>query len=389
MNERSAMAEVLKELGSAVGPTSESLTLPPVLFTSADIYECEKHAIFEREWLCVGREAWVPNKGDYFTTNYVDEPLIVVRTQTGEIKCLSAVCQHRGMLVAEGSGNCRFFKCPYHSWVYSLDGGLAGAPAMDKTPGFDRTGIALPSLLTETWHGFIFVNFDPNAELLGPRLKKWEQDVEHFDLASAAEPQHDRFSKLPWNWKVMFENTNDGYHANRLHKGPLHDIAPSHLVSWGEWDESDVAYVRYTQMTHMDGSFNPTLNVLLSVFPKLTEQERQRMTIVNIPPTFWLALTPDQAFYFCIHPDGPKQVWIDQGRLYTPSALADPLFSDKVDIYSHSQQHMNDQDRYVDTLQQRGLASRFANRSRLSWQEESQARFARWLVKRYRQSVGA
>jgi phenylpropionate dioxygenase-like ring-hydroxylating dioxygenase large terminal subunit len=31
---------------------------------------------------------------------------------------------------------------------------------------------------------------------------------------------------MAWNWKVMFENNNDGYHASKLHHGPLHDFMP-------------------------------------------------------------------------------------------------------------------------------------------------------------------
>ena len=33
---------------------------------------------------------------------------------------------------------------------------------------------------------------------------------------------------LPWNWKVMFENFNDGYHANRLHQY-VQDFCPSNM----------------------------------------------------------------------------------------------------------------------------------------------------------------
>ena len=51
---------------------------------------------------------------------------------------MSAVCQHRAMLVAEGAGNTRGFVCPYHHWVYSLDGALVNAPAMERTCDFDR-----------------------------------------------------------------------------------------------------------------------------------------------------------------------------------------------------------------------------------------------------------
>ena len=40
------------------------------------------------------------------------------------IGAMSAVCQHRAMLVAEGRGNRpALFVCPYHLWTYALDVG--------------------------------------------------------------------------------------------------------------------------------------------------------------------------------------------------------------------------------------------------------------------------
>ena len=87
-------------------------TLPPACYTDPAFYEFEKQAIFYREWLCVGREAWVRNPGDYFATSHADEPIIVVRNRAGVVKAMSAVCQHRAILVADGHGKARSFRCP-------------------------------------------------------------------------------------------------------------------------------------------------------------------------------------------------------------------------------------------------------------------------------------
>ena len=111
-------------LESSVLPLEDAETLPPECYTDRDFYELEKQALFNHEWLCVGRESDIPDAGDFFTTHIVDEPIIVVRNKSGNIKALSAVCQHRAMLVAEGKGNKRAFRCPYHHWTYSLDGDL-------------------------------------------------------------------------------------------------------------------------------------------------------------------------------------------------------------------------------------------------------------------------
>ena len=74
------------------------------------------------------------------------------------------------MQVCDGQGNASTFKCPYHHWNYGLDGRLLGAPAMERTEGFDKKDFPLPSLRVELWQGFVFVNLDPDAAPLAPTL---------------------------------------------------------------------------------------------------------------------------------------------------------------------------------------------------------------------------
>ena len=149
-------------------------TLPPACYVDAGFYEFEKEAVFNHEWLCVGRESWVMTPGDYFTTSIIGEPIVVARTRKNELVAMSSVCQHRAMLVAEGHGNTRGFVCPYHHWTYTLDGKLVNAPAMEQTCGFDKTKVALPRFKVEVWLGFVFINFDLDAAPLAPRLTEIE-----------------------------------------------------------------------------------------------------------------------------------------------------------------------------------------------------------------------
>ena len=85
---------------------------------------------------------------------------------------------------------------------------------MNRTCGFDREDKALPKLKTELWQGFLFVNFDADAPPLAPRLGTVEAAIANYDLAAAEGPRPAAPGRFPWNWKVMFENNNDGYHAS-------------------------------------------------------------------------------------------------------------------------------------------------------------------------------
>ena len=370
-------------LDSSVLGLADAESLPPACYVDRDFYEFEKAAVFDQEWLCVGREAWVPEAGDYFTSSVVGEPMVVCRTRKGELKAMSSVCQHRAMLVAEGKGNTRGFVCPYHHWVYGLDGRLVNAPAMERTCDFDKKTVRLPEFKVETWLGFIFINFDPEAAPLAPRLAKVAQAIAGYDLANAEEATT-MTGQFAWNWKVMFENNNDGYHASKLHQGPLHDFVPSELATFPESDPSDAGFLRFNATLHPDASFNPTQRAVLPVFPKLTETDRGRMTFANVPPTLSLVLSSDTAIFLILRATGPETMEQDTGVLVAPGASSDPSFPHRLEMIMTSAGKIIAQDMHVDSLVQVGLRSRFAPRGRYSWQEGAQGQFNHWLVPRYR-----
>lgn len=372
-----------ESLDSSVKSIEEAETLPPECYTDASFYEFEKEAVFNHEWLCVGRESWVPNPGDYFTSSIVGEPLLVTRTRSGELRAMSSVCQHRGMLVAEGRGNARGFVCPYHHWTYDLEGKLVNAPAMSKTCDFDKGAHSLPRIRTETWQGFVFINFDEAAPPLAPRLAAVDQVLERYELAGAEDHPPEEPGKYAWNWKVMFENNNDGYHANKLHQGPLHDFVPSSLARFPELPEDTAGYFRWNGTRHADASFNVTQKALLPIFPNLTDEDRNQMVFANIPPTLSLVLTADMVIYLILRADGPESLEMDTGLLLAPDASKDPAFRHKMAVNMAGAEEIMAQDWHVDELVQVGLRSRFAPRGRYSWQEGAQHDFNNWLVPRY------
>ncbi|MBI1197970.1 MAG: Rieske 2Fe-2S domain-containing protein [Phenylobacterium sp.] len=372
-------------LGASAVELDRAETLPPACYTDAAFYEFEKEALFNHEWLCVGREDWVKEPGDYFTTHIVGEPIVVARARDGVVRAMSSVCQHRAMLVAEGKGNARGFVCPYHHWVYGLDGRLVNAPAMERTCDFDKKKIRLPEFKVENWLGFLFVNFDPAAPPLAPRLAHVAEAVAGYDLANA-ESATTMTGQFAWNWKVMFENNNDGYHASKLHQGPLHDFVPSELATFPDSDPADAGFLRFNGTLHPDASFNPTQRAVLPVFPKLTEADRGRMTFANVPPTLSLVMTSDVVIYLILRATGPETMEQDTGILVAPGATQDPAFEHRLEMIMTSAGKIIAQDMHVDELVQVGLRSRFAPRGRYSWQEGAQGQFNHWLVKRYRET---
>ena len=116
----------------------QALSMPPEFYTSEEFFEVEQTQLFHGEWVCLGRTEQIPKVGDYFATELLNEPLIVVRTKLEEIKILSNVCRHRGTVLVEGTGNTNNFICPYHAWSYSLYGHLRRAPLIKDRNDFDQ-----------------------------------------------------------------------------------------------------------------------------------------------------------------------------------------------------------------------------------------------------------
>ena len=377
-------SEFLASLDNSTVDVASAVTFPSKCYTSPEFFEFEQRTIFNSEWLCVGLNSRIPNVGDYFSTTVNNEAIIIARDKAGEIHSFSSVCQHRGMQIVDDTGHCGKFTCPYHQWVYGLDGRLLGAPAMERTKDFDKKDWGLPNLKVELWKGFIFVNFDHNAPALASTLVRYEPFLEHYELETAVCPGTFTLTGLPWNWKVMFENFNDGYHANRLHH-TIQDFCPSNLAAFPvSWDNDSNVIFRTNGYTHIDGGFNATTKALMPIFPKLTEEERWRSTFALIPPTLCFGTAPDQAFFFIVRPTSVNTIDVEIGYLFHPTAFENPMFDHLLKMSDAGVQVFVKQDQDATTKVQRGLHSRFAARGRYSWQEESHIQFNNWLVKRYR-----
>ncbi len=387
MTDQTASSSLPSHLADAVADSivdvSKAKTLPPEMYTSPEVLAVEVDRIFGHDWLCVGRADRIPEVGDWFTVTIGDEPIVIVRDKQEDVRAHSAVCQHRAMQVCDGTGNSSTFKCPYHHWIYGLDGRLLGSPAMEKTDDFDKADFGLPSLLVEEWQGFVFVNFDLDAEPLGPTLTDYLPYIERHNVAETVCPGTFTIPDLPWNWKVMFENFNDGYHANRLHQF-VQDFCPSSMSGFPiDASEHSNVIFRTAGYTHIDGGFNATHRAIMPIFPELTEEDRMRSTFALVPPMLCFGTAPDQCFFFIVHPKGPEMIDLEIGYLFHPSALEDPLFAEKLELSDTGVQVFVKQDQDATTKVQRGLRSRYAPRGRYSWQEESHVQFNRWLARRY------
>jgi len=194
------------------------------VFTDPAILEAEKQGVFDQSWIYAGHESEIPEPGDFRARDVAGRPLILARGSDGQVRALLNTCTHRGSLVCrQTSGNTKSFQCPYHAWTFSNQGELIGVPGEDAYgTGFDRQELGLATApRMESYRGFIFVSFNPYVDdlvdyLAGAREYLdliCDQSEVGMEIVSGTQAYCMRA-----NWKLLVENSIDGYHAPITHQ---------------------------------------------------------------------------------------------------------------------------------------------------------------------------
>ena len=112
------------EIAAVRKPYRAASLLPGRAYHDPAIHEFERREWFRHDWV-VGRSRGGRRRGPgtYFLATVDDEPLIVVRGRDEVLRAFYNVCRHRGTaVVEEPCGKAVRFQCPYHAWIYDLDG---------------------------------------------------------------------------------------------------------------------------------------------------------------------------------------------------------------------------------------------------------------------------
>lgn len=194
------------------------------VFTDTDIMALEQRRVFGQSWIYAGHESEIPQPGDFVSRDVVGRPVILARGEDGVVRVLLNTCTHRGALVClEKRGNCKTFQCYYHAWTFNNQGDLIGIPGGERySSAFDRKamGLATPPR-TAIYRGFIFISFKPDIEGLVEYLADakdyldlvCDQSEVGMEVVGGTQAYSMRA-----NWKLLVENSMDGYHAPTTHR---------------------------------------------------------------------------------------------------------------------------------------------------------------------------
>lgn len=405
-NMKPAIQAIFDRLPDLPGHEAAAPMLPRECYTSPEFFEFERNAVFSCSWICIGHQDQIPKTGDYLTPVVAGEQLIVVRLEDGTVHAMSAVCRHRGQLVAcEPGTGARNFTCPLHFWTYDLRGQFLGATRMGGPEEIEklRKRAKLPSVRTEVWHGFVFVNLDTNARPLAPSLAKLEPfwaNYEDADLVVVPPKMSD--TPLPWNWKIHYENFTDAYHPEFVHR-KTHDFAPSNHpdggVQFTDMTREDNAIVRSVPLLSPDGGMMDAGWGPNPAFPPITllaPEQRKRLTFAMVPPSLTLVFSPNAIAYQHITATAADKTYASNDRvtaggwLIPKSTRALPDFDRRAGLILEGAKKIWAQDVPVNHGVQAGKHSRFmpdVPEEGFGPLERTLLQFNAWLLRVYREGA--
>lgn len=366
------MKDAVEELRDAIDVSFEhARAMPPSVYTSQTFLKQELECLFAKDWFCVGRSSTLANPGDYTTVDLADQPIVVLRDNSGSLRAMSNVCLHRMSTLLEGRGTTGSIVCPYHAWTYNLDGSLRGAPAMTLNKGFCKDSYQLPSIRCEEWQGWVFVTLNPDAAPVAEKLKSLDALIGDFEMEAY---QETFFETHVWdtNWKVLAENFMESYHLPVCHANTVGGLSKLEEMVC---PEGEPAYNYHTILK------DDTLQIALA-HPdntRLKGEMRRTTFLLSIYPGLMITLTPGYFWYLSLHPQGVGQVRIAYGGGMSPDYVNDPDAQKHFTDVKELLDRVNEEDRGCTEKVYRGLCSTVATPGHLSHLERPNYDFARYI----------
>ncbi|MDQ0321035.1 phenylpropionate dioxygenase-like ring-hydroxylating dioxygenase large terminal subunit [Pararhizobium capsulatum DSM 1112] len=294
--------------------------LPGWCYHSNALLELEKQHVFREYWQIACHVSDIPEPGNYIAMDVVGERALILRGQDGSVRGFHNICRHRGSrLVADDKGTCRnALVCPFHGWVYNLDGTLRGAARPRSFPPLDRQEFGLVPLETEIWMGFVFIRFAKGPQpSVAEQMQPFAEELGQYSTETMV-PAGSIWTQIsPVNWKSVRDVDNEGYHVAMAHPA-LQDLYGSTY-----YDEPFVG-----GLCRSFASYNPhagrrwSVRNYVAVAPEAThlpESLRKAWIYYGLFPNAVIAVTPETVQFYQEFPLSTGQTLL-RGGVYRHAA---------------------------------------------------------------------
>ncbi|HEY4969051.1 MAG TPA: aromatic ring-hydroxylating dioxygenase subunit alpha [Steroidobacteraceae bacterium] len=361
--------------------------LPADAYFDPRQYERELQRIWYRNWVYVGRSSDLSRARGFRTFEIGDQRILLVRDEQRVLQGFYNTCRHRGAALCrepEGMLRAGTIVCPYHAWVYNLQGDLLRTSSKAHASGFDVADFPLYRISVKEWNGFIFVALNDRPP---PFEKLFDLPLNRLDAWPLEElvVGHVLTKTMQSNWKIFWENYNECLHCPGVHP-QLSQLVP--IYGRGLLEERDDPQWRAhaadpnpkfkgglrsgAETWSLDGKTTG------AAFPGLSDADRKAgyIYMTGLPSVFLVGHV-DYVRVVRLLPLGPELTELRVEYLFSPQTLADPQF-DLRNVVDFTNRVMTE-DAQVCELNQLGLRARAHIRGVVMPEEYVVRQFHEWL----------
>lgn len=354
-------------LERVLAPTlGASRTLPAEAYLSEDVLRWEVEHFFGAGWVCAGRADDLASPGDQKAVRIGDQGILIVRDEGGRLNAFANTCRHRGHELLEPGVtiNLRAIKCPYHAWVYGLDGTLNGAPRFGDVPGFDKAEYPLIAARVAEWHGWVFVNASGDAPGLDEYVGNLNELIAPWELDRMfVGASHDYV--IHANWKTITENYHECYHCPSIHPA-LCAVTPTdsgeNFSHEGMWVGGSMELKDFAETMSITGESGGVH------IRGLSDRQAREVYYFGLFPNLLISLHPDYVMAHRFEPLGPTETKVECQWLFPREAKERVDFSP--DYASEFWDITNREDWLACESVTRGLASSGFRQGPFAWGED-------------------
>jgi len=213
---------------------SKAKTIDVAVYTSPQAFEEMKEKIFSCSWQFIGSDDRIQENGSchpfILLENYLNEPLLLTKDETGKINCLSNVCTHRGNILIYEPCHTANLHCKYHGRLFHLNGKFKSMPEFREVKDFPSPDDDLHRLPLFQWSKFLFTSLNqkfPAENFLKDMIKR----VDWLPLNEFVfRPDLSKDFFVDANWALYCENYQEGFHIPFVHSGL------NALIDYGEYE---------------------------------------------------------------------------------------------------------------------------------------------------------
>ncbi|OZG73030.1 hypothetical protein BTA51_13840 [Hahella sp. CCB-MM4] len=220
---------VFKDIG-------EATTLPAWCYSSQYWFNREKERVFDGAWHFVCLESSLHN-GQFVRRDLLGNNILVVRDHDGEVRAFYNSCRHRGApLTDQDTGRVKALVCPYHKWVYALNGKLIKANGLSSESRMKNAcHLDLLEMTVDVVCNLVFVNFSDHPLSLREFLGDYINAVAMPHRIDRMRCIHSRSYTLESNWKLYVEVDMETLHTPCIHSHSIGKQPVEILEGIGEW----------------------------------------------------------------------------------------------------------------------------------------------------------